>query len=36
MTYRLAFTENPAEFLSAASELLAAGPVISTVPATVT
>jgi GNAT superfamily N-acetyltransferase len=36
MTYRLAFTEDPAEFLSAASELLAAEPVISTVLSTVT
>ena len=34
MTYRLAFTEDPAEFLSTASELLAAEPVVSTVIAT--
>ena len=36
MTYRLAFTEDPAELLSTASELLAAEPVVSTVMSTFT
>src|SRR6187402_3618412 len=36
MTYRLAFTEDPAELLSTASEFLAAEPVVSTVMSTFT
>lgn len=36
MTYRLAFTEDPAEFLEVAGEHLAASPVLNTVLATVT
>jgi predicted GNAT family acetyltransferase len=36
MTYRLAFTEDPAEFLEVAGEHLAADPVLNTVLATVT
>ncbi len=36
MTYRLSFTEDPAELLSTASELLAAEPVVSTVMSTFT